>query len=240
MTDPDVKLIEAGSGQSRWRAGARLAGILLVRIAFDALVLDAAIETWLSPSPIRVGVAVATAVYFGLTVWVLSKGGRIGGPGWLTDPAMPIVVLLGFAIAATWTPETAVVGIVMLKQPTPVVLSGTTLFVAVLATFRLAGPPGLRSWWGKSAVVAVGAYAAVALVLAVRARTPYAALLAGDSLWRSLPVALRGGYAGAFVLPVAGFAHELATSLVRLTLRGLVRWMFIFALAAWMALNLAH
>ncbi len=208
-----------------------------MRLSFDALVLDAAYETWMSPSPIRMGVAAATVLYFGLTIWVLSKGGRIGGPGWLTDPAMPLVLLLGFMVAATWSAAGATGGLVMLKQPTSVVLAGATLLVGILAAYRLAGPRGVRSWWARAAVAAVWCYSAAALVLALRARTPYPALLAGDSIWRSLPVALRGASFGAFVLPIAGFFREVATSMTKLTTSGLLRWMVIFAVATWMAIN---
>src|SRR5512140_1119752 len=99
MPDSEIRLIEPPE-PSRWRARARFAGALGVRVVFDALVLDAAYETWMSPSPIRTGVVVATVLYFGLTMWVFSKGGRIGGPGWLTDPATPLILLLGFMVAA--------------------------------------------------------------------------------------------------------------------------------------------
>jgi hypothetical protein len=237
MSDRDAGLLEAPATESRWRSRARFAGALIVRLAFDALVIDAAYETWMSPSPIRIGVVVATAAYFGLTVWVLSQGGRIGGPGWLTDPATPLILLIGFLVAATWSAPGAMGGLAIAGQPTAVVLAGATLFVTVLAIYRLAGPPGVRSWWGRGVVVAVGAYAAAALVLAIRARTPYVALLAGDGIWRGLPVVLRGAWLGAFVMPMAGFMREVATSMIELTFRGLFRWMVIFALASWMAIN---
>ncbi len=206
-------------------------------MAFDALVLDCAYETWMSPSPIRVGVIVATALYFGLTLWVLSQGGRIGGPGWLTDPATPLVLLLGFMVAATWSPAGATGGLAMVRQPTAVILAGATLLVTVLALYRLAGPPGVHAWWARGGVVIVGVYSAAGLALAIRARTPYVALLAGDSLWRGLPVVLRGAWLGALVIPMVGFAREVATSMSTLTFRGLFRWMVIFALASWMAIN---
>src|ERR1035437_3316189 len=112
MPDRDARLIEAPVAASRWRSRVRFAGALVVRLAFDALVLDAAYETWMSPSPIRVGVLAATALYFGLTLWVFTQGGRIGGPGWLTDPATPLVLLLGFMVAGTWSVAGAAGGLV--------------------------------------------------------------------------------------------------------------------------------
>jgi hypothetical protein len=235
MPGPESGVIEAR--EPRWRTRARLAGALTVRVAFDVLVLDAAYETWMSPSPIRTGVVAAAAMYFALTIWVLSKGGRVGGPGWLTDPATPLVLLLGFMVAATWSAAGATGGLVMLTQPTSAVLAGATMLVAVLAAYRLAGPGGVRAWWAKAVVAVVWAYSAAALVLALRARTPYAALLAGDSAWRSLPVALRGATVGAFVLPVAGLTREVFAYLVTVSMSGLFRWMVIFAAATWMAIN---
>jgi hypothetical protein len=236
MPDSTTALIEAPE-ESRWRRRARLGGMLSVRIGFDALVLDAAYETWMSPSPIAAGVVAATTLYFGLTIWVLSKGGRIGGPGWLTDPATPLILLLGFMVAATWSPAGVTGGVVMLGQPTSVVLAGTTLLVTVLAAYRLAGPGRMHAWWGRLVVGVVWGYSAAALILALRARTPYTVLLAGGSLPRSIPVALRGASVGAFALPVAGFAREAWAYMVTLSVRGLFRWMVIFAAATWMAIN---
>ncbi len=216
----------------------RIGGVLL-RLVLDAAVIDAAYETWLSPSPLRQAVAGVVGLYFGLTVYVMSKGGRFGGRGWLMAPAAPLVLLLGLLGAAVQTKEGAAAGLLMLRQPATVVLAGASLLVVVLAVWRLAGPSGFRPWWAKIPIVLVGAYAASAFVFAIRARTPYVALMAGDSFWRPLPAALRGAAIGGFVLPPAGLLREFGHSMVRLTVRGLLPWMLVFALGTWLAASAA-
>jgi hypothetical protein len=152
----------------------------------------------------------------------------------------PLILLLGFLVAAAGSKEGAAAGLVLLKQPAPVVLAGATCLIALLATYRLAGPPGFRPWWAKVPIALIGLYAAWALAVAIRARTPYPALIAGDGFWRSVPVALRGAAIGAFVLTPLAFVREFGLWMARLTLRGLLPWMCVFALGTWMAINAAN
>jgi len=185
----------------------------------------------------RTGVAAVTVLYLALTVWVLSQGGRIGGRGWLTDPFAALILIFGLLVAATWTADLSLRGLVLLRQPTPVVLSGSALLLVCLAVYRLAGPPGMRTWWARVAVVLAGVYAACALVPAIQARTPYAGLLHGDAFWRRCPVWLRGGTVATFALLPAAFAREFGLTMSRLTLRGMLRWMLLFGLGFWAAYN---
>src|SRR5512143_2579680 len=134
MADRQPKSLQAPARSARL---GRI-GMLALRLALDAVVLDAAYETWTSQSPIRATVAGAVAVYFGLTAWVLTQGGRIGGRGWITDPVAPAALLLLLMIGATWTPDGAARGLVIARQPTAVVLSGATLALTLLAAWRLA------------------------------------------------------------------------------------------------------
>jgi hypothetical protein len=224
-------------GRSSWRARARRLGIIAIRVGLDALVLDATWETWHSPSPLRLGLAVTTGLYFVLSAYVLSQGGRIGERGWLTDPATPLVLLLGFLVAASWSPDGLARGVVMLRQPTQVVFAGATAFVILLAAWRLVRPGGVRSRWVRVGLLAVAAYGVWAFVGAIRLHTPYVAVLRGESVWRSLPVALRGAPLCAFGLPVLAFAREFGVWMVQLSLRGLLRWMVILAVGTWVALN---
>ncbi len=230
---------EAGptAGGAAGPGWARSLALIAIRLVLDAALLDAAWETWRSPSPLRTAVAVTAALYVVLSIYVLSQGGRIGQRGWLTDPAAPLVLLLGFLVAASWSPEGLAGGLVMLRQPTPVVLTGASLLVMLVAAWRLVRPGGVRAWWARVGVLVLTAYSCAACVWAIHLHTPYAALLRGDSLWRWLPVALRGAPLGVFLLPVLAFAREFATWMVRLSLRGLFRWMVIFAVGTWMALN---
>jgi hypothetical protein len=184
-------------------------------------------------------IGVGTAAFVALTLWVLSQGGRIGGRGWLTDPAAPFILLLGFLVAATGSRDGAARGIVMLGQPTSVVLVGAMTLLAALAAFRLAGPAGFRAWWARVLLAGLGIYATVAFALALRDGTAPATLVAGGGEWRALPSWLRGARLGAFALLPLALAREFGVYLVRLTFAGLLRWMFIFALGIWIAANLA-
>jgi hypothetical protein len=236
-SQPDIP-VEARIGSRVGRLAARL-GVLLVRLAGDALLIDAAYETWRSGSPMRTIVVAAVAGFALLTLWVLSQGGRIGGRGWLTDPAAPYILLLGVFIWATGSPNDIANGPVMLGQPASVALVGILLLLVVLAVLRFSGPGGVRAWWLRIVVAGLGVYAAWALVLALRTRTGAGAVLAGDCEWRAAPAWLRGGSVGAFVMVPLAFVREFADAMTRLTLVGLFRWMVIFALGCWLALRVA-
>ncbi len=236
-SQPDVP-VPARASRSIGTHAARL-GLLLVRLAGDALLIDAAYETWRSGSPMRTVVVVAVAAFAVLTLWVLSQGGRIGGRGWLTDPAAPYVLLLGLFVFVTGSRNDVAHGMVLLGQPTDIALVGTLLLLVALAVLRFSGPGGVRTWWLRAIVAALGVYAAWSLALALMARAGAVAVLAGDCEWRAAPTWLRGGPVGAFVLLPLAFVRECADAMTRLTLIGLFRWMVIFALGSWLAIRVA-
>jgi hypothetical protein len=237
MSRPAHDVTEGKPAGTGWRARASRLGVVSLRLALDALLIDAAWETWRSPSPLRVVVALCTAAFIALTLWVVSQGGRIGGRGWLTDPAAPFILLLAFLVAATGSRDGAARGVVMVGQPTAAVLVGTMTLLAVLAVFRLAGPAGFRAWWARLLVAGLGIYAAVAFALALQAGITLSTLVAGGGEWRALPSWLRGARLGAIVVLPLAFARESGMAMVRLTFAGLLRWMIIFALGIWIVVN---
>ncbi len=209
--------------------------VVLVGLSGDALLVDAAYETWRALSPERHVVAAAVGLFVALTLWVLKQGGRIGGRGWLTDPGAPYIVLLGLFTFATGTPGEMARGLVVLGQPAETALVAALLALVVLATLRFAGPWGVRAWWLRLAGLALGGYAAWSLALALRAHVTFTAVMGGDSAWRGFPAWARGGHVGAFaVLPLA-FAREFGVAMTKLTLSGVMRWMLIFGLGIWIA-----
>ncbi|HEX7485925.1 MAG TPA: hypothetical protein VF332_07220 [Vicinamibacterales bacterium] len=239
MSDADRTPIDGDLAEFATPGRARRLGILFVRLALDALLIDAAFETWRSPSPLRTIIVLVTAAFVVLTLWVVSQGGRVGGRGWLTDPAAPLIVLLGFLVAATGSADGLARGVVMLGRPANAVLVGTMLLLVLLAVFRLVGPAGVRTWWARLAFAALGVYAAWAFALALRDGTPFAALIGGDGAWRGVPAWLRGARVGAFAILPLAFVREIGMAMVRLTFAGLLRWMIIFALGVWIAVNAA-
>jgi hypothetical protein len=239
MNPPAGEDTDEEPARTGWRDRASWLGVLSVRLALDALLIDAAWETWRSPSPLRMAMALCTAAFVALTLWVLSQGGRIGGRGWLTDPTAPLILLLAFLVAATGSRDGASRGVVMLGQPTAVVLVGAMAVLVALAAFRLAGPAGFKAWWARLLFAGVGAYAVVSFTLALRDGTALAALVNGGGEWHLLPSWLRGATLGAFVLLPLALLREFGVYMVRLTFAGLLRWMIVFALGIWIAANAA-
>jgi hypothetical protein len=217
----------------------RRLGALATRLVFDLLVIDAAAETWLAASPMRLEVAAAALVYFALTAYVMSKGGRIGSRGWLMDPVVPLVVFLGFLVACSWTRDGLVQGVQALRQPTPVVLSGALAGLLFLATVRMAGPGGARSWWLRVPIVALGAYACVAFGRASAGQSPFIDLVTGHGFWLALPQGLQGTWLGAFVLLPLAFLREVGAAIARLGFFPYIRWMFVFGFGCWIVFNAA-
>jgi hypothetical protein len=239
MSDSQPAVPTEAPARGRFAAFAAGAGIFLVRLAGDALLVDAAWETWRGGAPERAVVALVVAAFVLLTLWVLSQGGRIGGRGWLTDPAAPYIVFLGLLVYFAGSRDTVAHGLLALGRRTDALLAASLLALVALGLWRFSGPGGVRSTWLRLVVAALGVYAAWSLGMAVAAGTGLAAVVAGDSAWRGAPIWLRGGQVGAFVvLPLAWF-HEFADAMTRLTLAGLLRWLIVFALGVGMAARVA-
>jgi hypothetical protein len=216
--------------------GVKRAGLLLVRVALDLLLVDAAVETWLAGSPFRWGIVVAAALYFGLSLAAVLQGSRLAAPGLVTQTPAAFYILLGVLGSTTSWPEGFDRGVRILNQPTPIVLAGATLVVVCLAVFRVAILKGAWAWF-RIAVLGLGIYASAAIVLGGVHRAPYAARVQGQSVWEVLPYWLRGAFVGGLVLVPLGLVRELGTSMSNVVLKGYFRWMIVFGLGTWIAYN---
>ena len=214
----------------------RWMGLLLARLLLDAALIDAGIETRLSGSPARLWVAAPIALYVLLSLWALRQGARLAAPGIVTQTPAAFYLFLAILVALTQERAGLAVGVVMLKQSMPVILTSTALVITVLATLRMATPRGL-AMWVRLIVLALGAYAVAALALGLMRGTPLPELLHGHSEWRRAPYWLQGAYLGAVVLAPLAFARELIVSMRVIALRGYLRWMVVFFLGAWIAIN---
>lgn len=214
----------------------RWMGLLLARLLMDAALIDAGVETWLSGSPARVWVAVPIAVYVVFSLWALQQGARLAAPGIVTQTPAASYLLLGILVGLTQYPADMGIGVVMLKQPMPVILTSTALVISVLATLRVATPRGVPVWV-RLIILSLGAYAAAAFALGLMHGTPFPDLLRGHSEWRRVPYWLQGAFLGAALLTPLAFARELIASMRVLALRGHLRWMVVFFLGAWIAFN---
>jgi len=226
---------EADRGEraaSRWtRAGALVALILL-----NLLVLDMAVETWRSASPLGGWVALASAIYLVAVVWALSRGAKPAVRGWLAQPPVPVLFILGLLVATTGMEGGTTHGLALLGQPTATVLLATILALIVLAGFRLVTANRLPIWMKVIFGVAC-VYAAAAYGMAIRGHTSLTDVLAGRSLWAVLPSWLRGGFLGALVLVPLALATEILTAIARLVLGMRLWWILIFGLGVWIAVN---
>jgi hypothetical protein len=222
--------------ERRAASGWGRAGAIVSLVLLNLLVLDMAVETWRSTSPLRGWVALATAVYLVAVIWALSQGARPAVRGWLVQPPAPILFVLGLLVATTSMKDGMTNGLGLLGQPTPTVLLATMLALVVLAGFRLVTANRL-SIWIKLIFGVACVYAAAAFVMAIRGHTPLADLLAGRSLWGVLPSWLRGGFLGALFLVPLALAAEILTAIARLVLGMRLWWILIFGLGAWIAVN---
>ena len=214
----------------------RWMGLLLARLLMDAALIDAGIETWLSGSPARLWVAAPIALYVVFSLWALQQGARLAAPGIVTQTPAAFYLLLGILVGLTQYPADMGIGVVMLKQSMPVILTSTALLVTVLATFRMATPRGLAVWI-RLITLAIGAYAAAGFALGLMRGTPLPDLLRGHSEWQRVPYWLQGAFLGAAVLTPLAFARELIVSMRVLALGGHLRWMVVFFLGAWITIN---
>ncbi|MEI6668852.1 MAG: hypothetical protein WCP29_11905 [Acidobacteriota bacterium] len=214
----------------------RWVGWLLARLLMDAALIDAGVETWMSGSPSRWWVCAPIALYVLFSLWALQQGARLAAPGIVTQTPAPFYVFLGILVAMTQDRSGLGAGVVMFKHPMPAVLTATAAAMAMIATARMAFSRG-RSWLPRIVLLAIGTYATGALVWGAMHGTPLPELLRGQSEWRRAPYWLQGAYLGAVALPSVAFAREVMLSMKVVKLRGYFRWMVVFFLGAWLAIN---
>jgi len=231
-----AELVDGDGQPMRRRFDWRWAGLLVARLAMDAALADVAWETWASGSPARMWVAVPVGLYFAVSVWALRLGARLAAPGIVTQTPAAFYLFLGVLGGLTQDAGGLTTGVVFLKQPMPVVLAGTAGLVSVLAALRFIMPRG-TAWWVRAVFAGIGAYAAWSCGLGALRATPFLDLLSGHAEWQRLPVSLQGAFVGALLLTPLAFLRELIVSMQTLKLQGHLRWMVVFGLGAWIALN---
>ncbi|HTX70232.1 MAG TPA: hypothetical protein VMH50_13960 [Thermoleophilia bacterium] len=188
-------------------AGSALGRLLspILAVVAQLLLLDAAVETFWSGSPLRWRIAPAVVAFVALSVWLWRPGGILARRGgWAMAAATSVSGLLLLFVATAWLPGGQSDGVRMLAQPTPVLLAFVTALAVALAAFVLLRVvtflPATPRLVTRAVVLALAAYAIVALGLGVRDHTPYASLFHGGALWHRLPSWLQGAFIGALVL----------------------------------------
>ena len=199
----------------------------LALVAHLAL-LDAAVETFWSGSPLRWLVSPALLRSRRQRVALASRR-QIAEPLRSSCGGRNTVHHLLAALAATaWLPGGQESGIHLFLQPTPrlqtAVLALGIVFAAAAILACVRALPIVPRLVVGGLVVSIALYAVVALGLAIRAVTPLATLFHGNGLWTALPWWLQGTFLGSVLLPLAVLAQmaSLAPGLRRGRSLGLV------------------
>jgi len=177
--------------------------IALLAVLSYVVLADAAVETLASGSPLRWIISGAVVGYLALSGLLWRR------LSWGTKASVSFFVLLGLMAFAAWRPEGSNSAITMLRQPASTLLSAVTILGILLAGWILARLK-LLPWPVRVAVVVLGTYGVAAFVAGILSRTPYAALLHGQSLWKKLPFWLQGAFIGGVVVAPLGLIGEIA------------------------------
>lgn len=191
-------------------------------VLFYALLVDVAVETFLSGSPVRWWVAATVAAFLVLTVGLWRLGGSLRSRfGWPARASTSFFLLLGLLAATAWMSEGLTRGVVVLRQPTSVVLSAATGIAVAFAGLVLIRVRALP-WWGRAALGALAGYGLAAFVVGIVDATPYPSLFHGGSIWVRLPSWLQGTFIGAIVaVPLAIVARMIDARSAEGRVRGL-------------------
>ncbi len=181
-------------------SGLAAAGWAATSIIVLLAMVDTAVETFWSGSPIRWWVAPPAMAFVGLSVWLWRPGGQAAKRwAWSGAASWAIGGWLLLLAAAVWLAPAAGSGARMLGQEAVLLLNLVAALVVVLAVISMARARALPVA-GIATLAALGLYAAAAFVLAWRGGVPIQASVAGAGFWARLPVWLQGTFLGAFLI----------------------------------------
>jgi hypothetical protein len=195
----------------------RTFGISALAVLLYLLLIDAAVETFVGHSPLRWIIVGTVAAYLALSALLWRK------LSWAAKASLSLFVLFGLMAFAAWRSEGSDSPITLLQQPTSTLLSAATILGILLVGWILARLKFLP-WPARGALVLLAAYGVAAFVVGIMARTPYAALLHGGSLWEKLPFWLQGAFIGAAVVLPAGLVLQLVTGVSQIRADQLRDW----------------
>lgn len=109
----------------------RTLGSGALTILLYLVLIDAAVETFLSGSTLKWIVGGAVAAYIGLSILLWRR------LGWAAKTITSFLVLLGLLAVTAWLPQGLVQGVTVARQPTPTVLAAVTILVVLLAAWIL-------------------------------------------------------------------------------------------------------
>jgi hypothetical protein len=192
---------------------------LLALVAHLAL-LDAAVETFWSGSPLRWWICPALVLFTALSVWLWRPGGRLLSRFGLAPAAStPVMGLVALLAVTAWLPGGHDSGLRMLMQPsgrliTSVLAAGVLLAAVALLTRSSVLPPTARLV-ARVVVTCLALYAVASLGFGLRQNASFASLLQGAAMWRRLPRWFQGPMVGALALVPAGVLALLSLVVAR-------------------------
>jgi len=225
-------------------SGLAAAGWAVTAIVALLALVDVAVETFWSGSPVRWWVAPPVIAFVVLSAWLWKPGG-LGAKrwGWEGAAAWSAGGFLFLLAVTAWLPEGQTNGVRLLLQPTATVLTLVTAAAVVLAGFvlfrALAPLPSMARTAARAVLMAVAVYALASLGLALYEGAPFAALFQGGAAWQRLPRWLQGTCVGTFALLPLALLGQFVRVIDRLRRRQSVRLLLHQATAMVMALVMA-
>jgi hypothetical protein len=192
-------------------------GLAALAVLLYLVLVDAAVESFVSHSPLRWIICGTVAAYLALSVLLWRK------LGWTTKAWVSFFVLFSLMAFAAWRPEGSDSPLTLLRQPTSTLLSAATILGILLAGWILVRLKFLP-WPARVAILLLAAYGVAAFVLGIMARTPYAALFHGGSLWEKAPFWLQGAFLGGVVVLPAALLVQLVASVSQIRAGHLRDW----------------
>ena len=163
------------------------AALLYLAVAASAL------ETFLAGSPVRWVVCAVTVAYGAVTAVMWSR------TTWLSRSVASLLFFAGMLAVTVWLPGGLDAGVRLMGQSTSTLLSLTAACGTLLAAIVVMQSTG-RTRVLQVIVMLLGAYGVLAYVYGIAAGVSFPGLLAGNSVWSRLPIALQGAVAGGLLL----------------------------------------
>ncbi len=206
-------------------------GFATLSILLYLLLIDTAVETFLSGAPVRWIIAGTVAGYGALSVLLWRRA------GWAVKATVSLLVLLGLLAATAWRPEGLSHGMTLLRQPTSTVLAvisalAVMLSGSILVRLKFVPIPA------RAAIGVLTAYGLAAFALGIAGGTPYPDLFHGRSVWERLPYWVQGAFVGGIFMVFAALLTLVATAGVHIR-RPRLRWWGVQFLSLSMTLVMA-
>lgn len=229
---PDTSPAKAPSKPSP-RVRIRSALLVIVALALYALLVDAAVETWQSLSPVRWWVVLPVAAFVSFSTWLLGQH-RSSRPSAATAIWFSFLVFLAILAITAGMPGGLTQGLTLASMPTSTVLSIATIGLIAFAMVSLLAASPLNVPMRVVAALA-GCYGMAGFLSGLVWRRSYVEMLHGDSLWSALPRYLQGAFVGALVVVPLALVVEVGVALARVKVRGRLHRIVAFALGVLIA-----